>query len=200
MIKKKVDLRGRKKSNSCRRNGRIFDRGASYFDHGRFDDMEEKSNTNQRQVGQQHEAQQSRLAMLLGVKTEKKTRKRTGGAAAADRVEYGCSSSARDDDGPTSSTSFGKIAKPPALPIICRDDALVDEGAEAPKPFISPGEMRTTTTTGGLLPAGTALTAMRTIFPAPPPSWILGEEINKKPSRKKFSQLAPPCWRKINEI
>ena len=38
----------------------------------------------------------------------------------------GDSSSARVDDSPTSSTSFGMIAESPALPIF-RDDALVDK-------------------------------------------------------------------------
>ena len=48
-----------------------------------------------------------------------------------------------------------------------RDDSLVDEGAEAPKLCLSPGEMRTSTSTGGLLLAGTASTTRNTTFSLP---------------------------------
>ena len=78
------------------------------------------------------------------------------------------STSAKVDGGPTRLTSLGMIAEPPALP--CRDDALVNKGAEAPKPCLSPMEVRTPTAAGSLLPAGTVSTAMKTIFP-PPPLW-----------------------------
>ena len=47
---------------------------------------------------------------------------------------------------------------------LLKNDALVDKGAAAPKPCLSPVE-RHTTAAGGLLPAGTASTAMRTISP-----------------------------------
>ena len=49
-------------------------------------------------------------------------------------------SSARVNDGPTSQTSFGDGTKLPCFPI-CRDDGLADEGAKAPKPCLSPGEI-----------------------------------------------------------
>ena len=49
-------------------------------------------------------------------------------------------SSSRVSDGPTSQTSFGDGTKLPSFPI-CRDDALADEGAKAPKPCLSPGEV-----------------------------------------------------------
>ena len=56
--------------------------------------------------------------------TANKTRERTEGAAAAVQVKHGDSRSAkRVQAGPTSSTSFGKKAKPPALSR--RDDVLV---------------------------------------------------------------------------
>ena len=68
--------------------------------------------------------------------------------------------------GPTSSTSFGMTTKLPALP--CRDYILVDKSAEAPKPHLPPVEVRILpSAASGLLPAGTASTAMRTIFPRP---------------------------------
>ena len=40
----------------------------------------------------------------------------------------------------------------------CSDDALVDEGAEAPKPRLSPVKMRPSTSAGGFLHAGSAST------------------------------------------
>ena len=116
--------------------------------------------------------------MEADVKPNTKTRKRTENAA-ADQAKHGDSSSAkRVDAGLTSSTSFGMIPEPPTLPR--RDDALVDKGAEAPKPCISPVKMRTLTAAGGLLPACTASTAMMTIFSRALPSWTLGEETKEK--------------------
>ena len=97
------------------------------------------------------------------VTSDNKTRKRTE-EAASDRVMCGDSSSAQVDHDPICLTSFGDDStEPPALPC-CRDDALVDKGAEVPKPCLSPVETRTLTATGSLLPAGTASTATRTIF------------------------------------
>ena len=61
-------------------------------------------------------------------------------------------------------TSFGDDSTEPPAPENFIDDALVDGGAEALKPCLSPVEMRTPTAAGGLLPAGAASTAMRTIF------------------------------------
>ena len=146
-----------------------FDRGTSRFDHERFDHTEEKSKTNQRLAGLQHEVQQPRLAVEPDVKADKKTRKRTEGAPVDDE-KHGDISSARAVHGPMISTSFGNIAEPSALPV-CRDDALVDKGAEGTKLCLSPVEMRTLTAAGEILPAGTASTTLRTIFPLPPPLW-----------------------------
>ena len=55
------------------------------------------------------------------------------------------------------------IDESPVLP--CGDGARVDKGAEAPNLCLSPVEMHTLTAAGGLLPAGTASTAMMTSFP-----------------------------------
>ena len=61
-------------------------------------------------------------------------------------------------------TSFGDDSTgPPALPC-SRDDALVDNGAEAPKSCLSLLNMRTPTAASDLLSAGTASTATRTTF------------------------------------
>ena len=123
-----------------------LDRMSSHFD--RQDKQlvkltEEMGAANQRLAGLQHEARQPRVATEADVKPDTKTRKRTENAA-VDRVLNGDSSSARVDDGPTSLISFGMIGESLALPIF-RDDALVDKGAEAPKSYRSPVEMRTPT-------------------------------------------------------
>ena len=119
---------------------------------------------NQRSADLEYDARQPRLTTEADVESDTKTRKGTEDAA-ADRVMNENSSSARrvHTYGQTSSTSLGMTAELPALPR--RDNVMVDKGAEAPKPCISPVEMRTLTAAGGLLPAGTASTAMRTIFP-----------------------------------
>ena len=106
----------------------------------------------------------------------------------------GDSSFARVDYGPMSLASFGMIAVPSAVP--CKDDALVNRGAEAPKPCLSPGDIRTTTTAGGLLPTGTASAAMMTIFSRPLPCWTLGEK-TKRIALTNFNQFALPYWRKV---
>ena len=118
------------------------------------------------------------------------------GAAAADRAKHVDSCSAkRVDTGPTSSTSFGMTIERPALPR--RNDVLIDKGTEATKPCLSPAEMRTLTAPGRLLPAGTAYTAMRIIFPRKLFCWSLSKETKKSIRRTNFNQLAPCCWRKV---
>ena len=133
--------------------------------------------------------------MEADVTIDTKTRKRTEGAAAAERVISGNNSSAQVDTDPIRLTSFGD--DPPGPPALhgSRDDALEDEGAEAPKPCLSPVEMRTQTVACGLFRADTASTAMRTIFSRPLPSWTF-EETKKRTSRIN-NQLAPSWWRVI---
>ncbi|CAM9218016.1 unnamed protein product, partial [Ascophyllum nodosum] len=115
--------------------------------------------------GPEHRARQPRVATEADVKPDTKTYKRTEDAA-ADQAKHGDRCSAkRVDGGPTSLTNFVMITEPPALP--CRDDVLVDIGDEAPKPCLSPVEMRALATASDLLLAGTTSTAMRTFFPRP---------------------------------
>ena len=115
----------------------------------------------------QHQAQQPRLATEADVKTEKRTRKRTEGAA-ADEEKHEDTSSARVEDGPMSLTRFGNIVEPPA-PEKCIGGALVNEVTAAPKQYLPPVEVRMlSSASGGLLLARTASTTMRTIFPPPP--------------------------------
>ena len=114
---------------------------------------EDLRRVNQRLASLEQDARQSRLAMEADVTADKKTREHMEGAAAVVQAKHGDSCSAkRFQVGPKSSTSFGIIAGPSALPR--RDKVLVDIGAAAPKLCPPPVEMRTLTTTSGLLPTG----------------------------------------------
>ena len=140
----------------------------------------------------EHKAQQPCLAMEADVKPGIKTRKRTGDAAEDRATHRDKSSFARVDHDPMCLTSFGDdSSEPPALS--CKDGALVDKGAEVPKPCLSHVEMRTPPVAGGLLPAGTASTAMRNIFSWPLFSWALGEETKEKIAGQTLTRLASPC-------
>ena len=95
--------------------------------------------------------------------------------AEADQAKNGDSFSVkRVQAGPTSSTIFGMKAEPPALS--CRDDVLIDKGAAALKPCLSPVEMRTLTAAGGSLPAGKVSTATRITFYQSPIIWFCPTE------------------------
>ena len=186
----------------------IFDRQISLI-KSHFDQQDEKLDelmgmtrgTRQRLAGLEQDARQPRLATKkVDVPTNIKTRKRAGDAA-ADQAKHGdtCSTKKIDPD-LICLTSFGDDStEPPALSY-CRNDALLDKGAVAPKPFLSLlAEMRTLTVTSGLLPVGTVSTAMMTIFPRPLFSWSLGEETKKSNSRKN-NQPAPPCWWRVIQM
>ena len=173
-----------------------FDRSDEKFDER----TETMKATNQRLAGLQDGARQSCLAKEADVEPDTKTRKRTEGAA-ADRVKNGVSSSARFDDGPTSLTSFDMIVEPFFMaPENCVGDALVNEDVEAPKPHLLPMEVRMLpSAAGGLLPAGTASTAIRTTF-LPTSLLRIFCLAKRRNSRTNFNQLAPPSWRKVIEM
>ena len=143
----------------------------------------------------EHDARRPRLTTETDVPTVKKTRKHAQDAA-ADQAKHGDRCSAkRLDTGPTCSTSFGMTADPPALSR--RNDVVFDKGAEAPKSHFPSVEVRMLlSATGDQIPAGTASTAIRTIFPQPLFSWSLGE-VTKKSNSRTNNQLAPFCWRII---
>ena len=85
----------------------------------------------------------------------------------------------------------------PLLEGIVRNKSL----PEAPKPYLPPVKVRMlSSTVGGFMPAGTASTGIRAIFPRQLPSWTLGDKVKKRSSRTNFNQLAPPCWRKVIKI
>ena len=121
-------------------------------------------NTNQRRAGrQQLKAQQLRLAVKANAHEDKKTRKSMKDFA-PDR-SLGDISFDRGHD-PMRFTSFGdqECIEPPALPY--KNDALVNQGPEVPKPCLSPVRMRKSTPNGGLLHAGSTLTLSHTFFGA----------------------------------
>ena len=107
---------------------------------------EEMRATNKRLASLEQDARQPRLAMEADVPADKKTRKRTEAAATAVQAKHGDSCSMnRVDPDPMCSTSFGDDSTgPPALPC-SRDDALVGNGAAAPKSCLSPLEMHSPT-------------------------------------------------------
>ena len=138
--------------------------------------------TEQRSANLEQDAWQPRLAMEADVTADNKTHKHTEGAAAAVHAKHGDScSTKRVHAGPTSSTSFGIKAELPTFPP--RDDILVDKGAAAPKPCLSPVEMRTRTSSDGLLPAGTASAATMTIFHQLPLWFYSTKEIKSRTSK-----------------
>ena len=142
--------------------------------------MEKARETNRRLAGLLHGDQQPRLAMEADVKSDTNTRKRMEDVP-ADRVMSGDSSSTQIDPDPMCLTSFGDYSTEPlALPR--KDDAQVDRGAAAPKPCLSPVEMRTLTAAGGLLSAGTASLRTRTNFQQPSLWFCPIEEISLKTS------------------
>ena len=99
--------------------------------------------TSQRLASLKHDARQPCLTLEANWQAGTKTRERTEGAATAVQAMHGNSCSAnRVDPDPICSTSFGvDCTEPPGLPC-SREDALVDNGAAAPKSCLSPLEMR----------------------------------------------------------
>ena len=95
-------------------------------------------------------------------------------------------------------TSFGDYSTgPPALPC-SRNDALVGNGAVAPRSCISPLEMGTPTAAGGLLPVGITSAATRTTLGQPPLWFCPTEETNLKTS-VQYASYYSSFWR-INPL
>ena len=149
--------------------------------------------TDQREADLEQNARQPRLAMEADGPAHTKTRERTEGATTAVQVMHGDSFSAcRVDPGSKSnSTSFGMMAEPPALP--CRDDVVVEGGYAAPKSRFLSLEMRTTTATGGLLPAGQTSTATTT-FNEPLLQFYSTEEANFKKISIPYVSYDSSVW------
>ena len=142
-----------------------------------YHDEEGLRRMHQRLASLEHDVWLSRLAMEADVPADEKIHEGTEGAATAVQTMHGDSCSAkRVQDGPKNSTTFGLKAEPPALP--CRDDVLVENGAAAPKSYLSPLEMRTPKAAGDLLPNGETSTSTRTTFDQSTLWLCLTEETN----------------------
>ena len=161
----------------------------------------------QRLASLEHDARQPRPAMEADVQSDKNTREHTEGAATAVQAVHEDSVFAsRVDPDPMCSTIFGVKVDPPVLP--WRDDVLVENGAVAPKPCLSPLEMRTTTAAGDLLPTGKTSTATRTTFDQPTLWFCLSDETYLRTSTQSASYdsslwrsnlLAAPSCRRVVE-
>ena len=74
-----------------------------------------------------------------------------------------------------------------------RDDALVDKDAAAPKPCLSPTEVRTLTLANDLPPASTASKATRIIFYQPPLWFYLTEKIYR--TSVQYAAYCSSLWK-----
>ena len=128
-----------------------------------------------------------------------KTRECTEGLAAAVQAKHGDSCSANQvDPYPMCLTCFGEDSTgPPALPC-SRDDALVGNGAAAPKSCLSPLEVCTPTATDGLLSAGKTFTATRTTFDQPS-LWFCPTEEIKLRTLDQYASYYSIFWRINNQ-
>ena len=87
---------------------------------------------NSRVASLEQDARQPHLAIEANGPADTKTREHTEGAVKAVQAKHGDSCTAeRVQGGPKTSTCFGVMAEPPALP--CRNDVLVENSAAAPK-------------------------------------------------------------------
>ena len=108
--------------------------------------------------------------------------------------------------GPKILISFGIKAEPPALPR--RDDVLIPIGATAPKSYLSPLKMRTSTAAGGSLSVGKTSTTTRITFYQPCLWFCLTEETNYEKASTQYAsyyssfswinnQLLASTWQRI---
>ena len=160
-----------------------------------------------RLAGLEHDARQPRPATEADVQADTKICERMEGAAKAVQAMLGDSFSAnRSQAGPnTTATIFGVKAEPLAFP--CRDDAVVENGATAPKSCFSPLGMRSTTAAGGLLPAGKVSTTTRITFYQPHLRFCQTEETSSEGTSTQYAlycsssfwwnQLPVPSWQRV---
>ena len=100
----------------------------------------------QRVSSLEQDAREPRLAMEADGQAHTKTRERTEGAATAVQALHGDSCSAtRVHPDPMYSTSFGNDCTGPPTPSYSGENALVDNGAAAPKSFFPSLQIRSPT-------------------------------------------------------
>ena len=132
-------------------------------------------------ISLEQDARQPRPAMKADGPASTKTRERTEGAATA--VQAMCGDSCfvdRVDPDPMCATSSDDDCTGPPAPPCSGENALVDNGAAAPKsclPFLG---MRSPSAAGGLLPTSETSSAMRTTFNQPPLRFYSTEETGSK--------------------
>ena len=162
--------------------------------------MEKTKDTRERSAGLEQEARQSRLAPEADAPTDTKTRKHTEGSTAAERVISGDNSYAEIDPDRIYLASFEDDSTGPRGHPCSRDDVLVDNGAAAPKPCLSPVEMRTRTAAGGLLAAGKVSTATRITFYQPRLRFCPTEETNSERTSIQYASYYSSFWRIKNQL
>ena len=180
-----------------------------------FDNMDEVADemraTKQRLAGLEQDARQPRLAREADVLSYTKTREGTEGATAVIQAKHGESCSTEQGRSrPDVSDHFGDDSIGfPALPWSW-DDALVGNGAAAPKSCLLPLELRPPTAAGGVHPAGKASITTRITYYQPRPWFCPTEEMNSErtsfPYASYYSsfwwinnQLAAPFWRLVTQ-
>ena len=126
---------------------------------------------------------------------DEKTRERTENAAKAVQAIHGDSfSTNRVDPDSKRSTTFGNDSTGPRVLPCLRDNALVGNGAAAPKSCLSPLKMHSPTAARGLLPARMASTVTRTAFDQPPPRFYSTEETNSKRAPIQYAPYYSSFW------
>ena len=136
--------------------------------------------------------------MKADEQADNKTRERTEGAATAVQAMHGDScSTTRVDPDPMCSTSVGDDCTGSPAPSCSGENALVDNGAAAPKSCLSPLKMRTTSAAGGLLPTGETTTTTKPTINKPSLRLYSTEETNSKETNSKETNLwiaVPSAW------
>ena len=112
----------------------------------------------------------------------------------------GDNSSAEVDPDPICLASFGEDYTGPPAHTCTRDDALADNGTAAPKPCLSPAEMRTLIAAGGVLPAGKASTATRITYYQPRLRFCPTDERNSERASIQYASYYSSFWRINNQL
>ena len=143
-----------------------------------LDSGRDNGGTDQREVCQEQNARQPRLAMEADGPANTKTRERTEGAPTAVQTMRGDSCSAdRVDLDPMFSTSSGDDYTGPPAPLCSRENALVYNRAAAPKSCLPSLEIRSPT---AAVATGEASTATNATYDETPRRLYAIEETNPK--------------------
>ena len=120
-------------------------------------------------AGLESDARQPRLTMVVDEQANTKTHERTEGVATAVQSIYedSCFTTRADPDPMCSTTLDDDCIQPPAHPC-SGGNALIGNGAVAPKSCLPSLKMRSPTATGGIIPTGEASIATRTTLNQPP--------------------------------